>query len=63
MQYIITLFWSFFLITMLNYVVSSVLGVDFVFMTSVVLTVVFSVIVFIIAALIPNEPVAHADHH
>lgn len=63
MQYIITFLWSFLLITMLNYVVSSVLDVKFVFMTGVIISVVFSVIVFIIAALIPNEPVAHADHH
>lgn len=63
MQYIITFFWSFLLITMLNYVVSSVLGVDFNFATGAIISVVFSLIIFVIAAVIPNEPVAETDHH
>lgn len=63
MQYIVTFFWSFLLITMLNYVVSSVLGVDFNFVAGAIISLVFSVLVFIIAAVIPNEPVAEADHH
>jgi predicted PurR-regulated permease PerM len=63
MQYIITFFWSFLLITMLNYVVSSVLGVEFNFVAGAIISLVFSVLVFIITAVIPNEPVADADHH
>ena len=63
MQYIITFFWSFLLVTMLNYVVSSVMGVDFNFVAGAVISLVFSVLIFIIAAVIPNEPVADADHH
>ena len=63
MQYIITFFWSFLLVTMLNYVVSSVLGVDFNFVAGAVISLVFSVFILIIAAVIPNEPVAEADHH
>jgi predicted PurR-regulated permease PerM len=63
MQYIITFFWSFLLVTMLNYVVSSVMGVDFNFVAGAVISLVFSVLIFIIAAVIPNEPVAEADHH
>ena len=63
MQYIITFFWSFLLVTMLNYVVSSVMGVDFNFVAGAVISVVFSILVLIIAAVLPNEPVADADHH
>ncbi|MEK4698634.1 YjzD family protein [Solibacillus sp. FSL R7-0668] len=65
MQYIVTFFWSFLLISMLNYVVSSVLGVDFNFMNGVIVSLVFSVLVLIIAAVIPNEstPDAEAEHH
>ena len=65
MQYIITFFWSFLLVTMLNYVVSSVLGVSFDFMNGVIVYLVFSVLVIIIAAVIPNEstPEVEAEHH
>lgn len=65
MQYIITFFWSFLLVTMLNYVVSSVLGVSFDFMNGVIVSLVFSVLVIIIAAVIPNEstPEVEAEHH
>ena len=63
MQYIITFVWSFLLISMLNYVVSSVLNVPFDFMTGVIVSVAFAVLVFIIAAIIPNDPAEHAEHH
>jgi len=49
---------------MLNYVVSSVLGVDFDFQTAVVTSVVFTILVFIIGAVIPNESTPEAaDNH
>ena len=63
MQYIIAFFWSFLLISMLNYVVSSVLNVPFDFMTGVIVSVAFAVLVFIIAAILPNDSVEHANHH
>ena len=63
MQYIMTFVWSFLLISMLNYVVSSVLNVPFEFMTGVIVSVAFAVLIFILAAIIPNDPVEHADHH
>ncbi|WP_332650350.1 YjzD family protein [Lysinibacillus sp. 54212] len=63
MQYIMTFFWSFLLISMLNYVVSSVMNVDFNFVTGVIVSVAFSVFVLVIAAIIPDGPVADADHH
>ena len=65
MKYIITFFWSFLLVTMLNYVVSSVLDVDFNFMNGLYVSLAVSVLVFLIAAVIPNEstPDAEAEHH
>ncbi|HWL22598.1 MAG TPA: YjzD family protein [Ureibacillus sp.] len=63
MQYIATFIWSFLLVTMLNYVVSSVLGASFDFVTGVIISLVFSVLVIIMSAIIPNEPTPEADHH
>ncbi|EON73457.1 YjzD family protein [Lysinibacillus sphaericus] len=64
MQYIVTFVWSFLLVSMLNYVVSSVLGVPFDFQTGAIISVVFSVLIFVIGAIIPNEPTPEAaDHH
>ena len=48
MQYIVTFIWSFLLVSMLNYVVSSVLGVPFDFKTGAIVSVVFSILIFII---------------
>lgn len=47
---------------MLNYVVSSVLGVPFVFATGAIISVVFAIIVIIISAVLPSQP-EHAEHH
>ena len=64
MRYIVTFIWSFLLVSMLNYVVSSVLGAPFDFKTGAILSVVFSILVFIIGAILPNDPVPEAaDHH
>ncbi|MGB2993857.1 MAG: YjzD family protein [Paenisporosarcina sp.] len=62
MKYIFTLIWSFLLVTMLNYVVSSVQDVPFDFLLGAILSVVVAVIIFIIAAIIPNDPVV-TEHH
>ncbi|GGG19935.1 hypothetical protein GCM10007425_12910 [Lysinibacillus alkalisoli] len=55
MQYIVTFFWSFLLVSMLNYVVSSVLNVPFDFQLGAIVSVVFAILVFIVAAVIPSE--------
>ncbi len=62
MKFILTILWSFLLITMLNYVVSSVVAVPFDFLLGAIISVGVSVIIFIVTAIIPNEPVAH-EHH
>jgi len=49
---------------MLNYVVSSVLGAQFDIETAIVTSVVFTILVFIIGAIIPNESTPEAaDNH
>lgn len=63
MKYIMTFFWSLLLVTMLNYVVSSVLNVNFDIVAGAIVSVVFGIIVLIIASILPNEPVADTDHH
>ena len=62
MQYIMTVFWSVVLVTMLNYVVSSVQNVEFVFMNGIIMSIPVTIMVLIIAAIIPDEPVAKAHH-
>lgn len=61
MQYIGTFFWSFLLISLLNYVVSAVQNVPFDFMLGVYVSLAVSVLIFVISAIIPDEPVA--DKH
>ena len=64
MQYIATFVWSFILVSMLNYVVSSVIAVPFDFQVGAIISVVFSVLIFVIGAIIPNESTPEAaDHH
>ncbi|QCR31582.1 YjzD family protein [Lysinibacillus sp. SGAir0095] len=63
MQYVMTLIWSVLLMLMLNYVVSSILAVPFVVSTSLILGVIVTILIFIISAIIPNEPTPEADHH
>lgn len=62
MQYIMTVFWSVVLVTMLNYVVSSVQNVEFVFMNGIIMSIPVAIMVLIIAAIIPDEPTAKAHH-
>ncbi|MER1984514.1 MAG: YjzD family protein [Solibacillus sp.] len=63
MQYIVTFVWSFLLVSMLNYVVSSVMGVPFDFVAGAIISVAFSILVFVVAAIIPSESTPEVDHH
>jgi uncharacterized membrane protein len=58
-----TFFWGFLLIHMASYVVNSMTGGHYDFMAATILSVVAIVVIFIIAEVIPNEPVAKHDHH
>lgn len=62
MKFVFTFVWSFLLITLLNYVVSSVNGVHFDFTLGAIVSVGVALLLFVISKIIPNEPVAH-EHH
>lgn len=63
MRYIMGLIFSVLLVSMLNYVVSAILGAEFDFMTGVYVSVIFAVLVFIVAAIIPNESTPDNEEH
>jgi len=63
LRYIMTIFWTFLLAQMLVYVVGSMNGVPFSFSMGLILTAVFSVIVFILSAIIPDEPTHEEGSH
>ncbi|MFJ8064100.1 YjzD family protein [Psychrobacillus sp. NPDC096426] len=62
MQYIMTFVWSAILVSMLNYVVSSVQAVPFVFENGLIMSVPVAIMIFIIAAIIPNDPLPKEQH-
>ncbi|MED3661821.1 DUF2929 family protein [Ureibacillus sp. FSL K6-8385] len=55
MQYIISFILGILLISMLSYVVGSILGVPFDFTTTAFIAVIFLILVWIVAAIIPSE--------
>ncbi|MBB5149224.1 MULTISPECIES: DUF2929 family protein [Ureibacillus] len=56
MQYIMSFIWGILLISMLSYVVGSILGITvFDFVTTLVVAVIFTVLVWVVAAIIPSE--------
>ncbi|MEH7302285.1 YjzD family protein [Neobacillus drentensis] len=57
MQYFWTFFWSFLLVQMLTYVISSMSGVSYDFVSGSIAAVVVTILIFIVSAVIPNEPV------
>lgn len=56
MQYIGTFFWSALLISLLNYVVSAVQNVEFIFMNGIYMSIVVSILIIVIAKIIPDAP-------
>lgn len=57
MRFFWTFFWSFLLVEMLTYVVSSMLGVAFDLKTGAILAVCVTILIFVVSSIIPNEPV------
>ncbi|WHY87747.1 YjzD family protein [Neobacillus novalis] len=58
MRFFWTFLWSFLLVQMLSYVVSSMTpGAEFDFIPGAIVSVGVTVLIFIAAAVIPNEPV------
>ncbi|WP_391208122.1 DUF2929 family protein [Psychrobacillus sp. L4] len=62
MKYIMTLIWSVILVSMLNYVVSSVQDQDFVFSHGLIMSIPVAIMIIIITAIIPNEPAPSEQH-
>ncbi|MBV7508533.1 YjzD family protein [Bacillus sp. sid0103] len=59
MRFFWTLFWSFLLVQMLTYVVSSMTsGAEYDFVTGTIAAVGVTILIYVITALIPNEPVS-----
>lgn len=63
MQYIITFVWAFILVHMINFVLMSLGGGDDLNLAMAnVMAVVFAILVLIITAVMPNDPV-NQEHH
>ncbi|MBO0586014.1 YjzD family protein [Sporosarcina sp. E16_8] len=61
MKYVMTFFWSFCLVTMLNYVSGAIANVPvFDFMTGTIVSAIFAVIVIVLAESFPEGEIA--DH-
>ncbi|ASV66244.1 YjzD family protein [Cytobacillus kochii] len=56
MQYIWTFIWTFLLMNMVTYVVSNMNGVSYDLQTATILSVVVSILLYILAAVIPAAP-------
>lgn len=63
MRYLFTFFWSFLLAQMLTYVVSSMNGSSFNLGTGFILSIIFTVLVFVLGAVIPNDPKHEESAH
>ncbi|WP_028402567.1 YjzD family protein [Ectobacillus panaciterrae] len=61
MRFIWTFIWSFFLMQMASYVIGAMTGTTYDFVQATMLSVVMSVLVIVISAVLPNEPVE--QHH
>jgi hypothetical protein len=57
MKYFWTFLWTFLLVEMLTYVVTSMTGAHFDFMTGLILAVGATILIFVVTLVIPNEPV------
>lgn len=63
MRYTWTFFWVFLLIHMTTYVVSSMSGAIYDFRQATIISVVATILVYVVAAIIPDEPVEDAHQH
>ena len=63
MRYTWTFFWVFLLIHMTTYVVSSMGGAAYDFTQATIIAVVATILIYIVAAIIPNEPVEDTHQH
>lgn len=65
MKYILLLFWSAVLVTVLNYVVSAINNTPFnqeSFINGLIFSLVFSVIILVISSIFPKDSAEEASH-
>ena len=62
MRFLVTFFWSFLLMQMITYVVSSMAGAGYSFTTGVIISVIVSLLVFVLTTVLPNEEPAETHH-
>jgi hypothetical protein len=62
-KYFWTLFWTFLLVEMLTYVVSSMIGSTFDFVTGAIVAVGATILIFILSAIIHEEPAGKQGLH
>jgi cell shape-determining protein MreD len=62
MRYFWTFFWTIILLHMLTYVVSSMIGAAYDFSTATILGVAATVLILIVPALLPEDPVEKTHH-
>lgn len=63
MKYFVTFFWTFLLVQMVTYVVSSMLAVPFDFQAGSILAVIFTILLFVLSAIIPEGQVEKESIH
>lgn len=63
MRFTWSFFWVFLLVHMATYVVSSMGGAAYDFITATTIAVVATILIYIVAAIIPDEPVEDAHQH
>jgi hypothetical protein len=57
MKYVWSFFWAFILVQMMVYVVGSMVGTTYDFKIGALLTIIIAIAVYIVSAVLPNEPV------
>ncbi|CAH0344466.1 YjzD family protein [Bacillus sp. CECT 9360] len=62
MRYFMTFFWTLILVHMLTYVVSNMIGTSYDFTTATILGVGATILIMIVPALLPNDPIEKTDH-
>lgn len=63
MKYFWTLFWTFLLVQMLTYVVSSMLGVEFDYKVGSIIAIPAAILISIVPMVLPNDPAGHDSAH
>jgi cell shape-determining protein MreD len=62
MRYFMTFFWTFILTHMLTYIAASMMGSSYDVTTASILGIGATILILIIPAIIPNDPVENTQH-